>query len=118
MQKAPAGGCGIAAPAGAKRGLWFCSGIQCRCLPEVCGLIVEALIALGRDIPAEVALHVVLDEVMPVFLAVVAVLCAAAGIVQLVGAVAREGEAIALAEGAVVDGVAQTTGLADDGRRR
>ena len=54
---------------------------------------------------------------MPVFLAVVAVLCAAAGIVQLVGAVAREGEAVALAEGAVVDGVAQTAGLADDGRR-
>ena len=54
---------------------------------------------------------------MPVFLAVVAVLCAAAGIVQLVGAVAREGEAIALAEGAVVDGVTQTAGLADDGRR-
>ena len=86
-------------------------------LPEVCSLIVEALIALGRDIPAEVALHVVPDKIVPVFLAVVAVLCAAAGIVQLVGAVAREGEAIALAEGAVVDGVAQTTGLADDGRR-
>ena len=67
-------------------------------LPEVCSLIVEALIALGRDIPAEVALHVVPDKVVPVFLAVVAVLCAAAGIVQLVGAVAREGEAIALAE--------------------
>ena len=86
-------------------------------LPEVCSLIVEALIALGRDIPAEVALHVVPDKVVPVFLAVVAVLCAAAGIVQLVGAVAREGEAVALAEGAVVDGVAQTAGLADDGRR-
>ena len=38
-------------------------------LPEVCGLIVEALIALGRDIPAEVALHVVLDKVVPVFFA-------------------------------------------------
>ena len=80
-------------------------------LPEVCGLVVEAFIALGRDIPAEVALHIVLDEVMPVFLAVVAILCTAAGVVQLVGAVAREGEAVALAEGAVVDGGPQAAGL-------
>ena len=49
---------------------------------------------------------------MPVFLAVVAILCTAAGVVQLVGTVAREGEAVALAEGAVVDGVPQAAGLA------
>ena len=84
MQKAPAGGCGIAAPAGAKRSLWFCSGIPCRCLPEVCGLVVEALIALGGDIPAEIALHAVVLEVVPVLLVVVGILCVAAGLVQLV----------------------------------
>ena len=85
-------------------------------LPEVCGLVVQTLVALGREVPAEVAFHVVLDEVVPVFLVVVAVLCTAAGVIQLVGAVARKGEAVALAEGAVVDGVAQAAGLTDDGR--
>ena len=56
-------------------------------------------------------------EVVPVGLVVIGVLCVAAGLIQLVGAVAREGEAVALAHGGVVDGVPQAAGLADDGRR-
>ena len=85
-------------------------------LPEVCGLVVQALVALGGDIPAEVALHAVMHQVVPVFLVVVGILCVAAGLVQLVGAVTGKGKAIAVAHGAVVDGVAQAAGLTDDGR--
>ena len=56
-------------------------------------------------------------EVVPVLLVVVGILRVAAGLVQLVGAVARKREAIALAHGGVVDGVTEAAGLADDGRR-
>jgi len=65
-------------------------------LPEVCGLVVQALVALGREVPAEIAFHVVLDEVVPVLFVVVAILCTAAGIVQLMGAVTGKGKAVAL----------------------
>src|SRR5699024_2277585 len=41
---------------------------------------------------------------------------AAAGVVQLVGAVAREGEAVAVALGGILDGIPQAASLADDGR--
>ena len=86
-------------------------------LPEVGGLVVEALVALGRHVPAEVALHAVMHQVVPVFLVVVGILCVAAGLVQLVGAVTGKGKAIALAQRAVMDGIPQAAGLADDGRR-
>ena len=82
-------------------------------LPEVCSLIVEALIALGGDIPAEVALHAVVHEVLPVLLVIVSILCVAAGHIQLVGVVTGKGKAVAVTHGAVVDGVAQAAGLAD-----
>ena len=49
-----------------------------RILPEVCGLVVQALIALGGDIPAEIALHAVMHEVLPVLLVIVSILCIAA----------------------------------------
>ena len=88
-----------------------------RTLPEVCRLVVQTLVALGGDIPAEIALHAVMHEVLPVLLVIVSILCIAASHIQLVGIVARKGEAVALTHGAVVDGVAQTAGLADDGRR-
>ena len=39
-------------------------------LPEVCGLVIQALVALGGEIPAEIAFHVVLDEVVPVLFVV------------------------------------------------
>ena len=78
-----------------------------RTLPEVCRLVVQALVALGGDIPAEIALHAVMHEVLPVLLVIVSILCVAAGHIQLVGIVARKGEAVALAHGAVVDGVAK-----------
>ena len=58
-----------------------------------------------------------MHEVLPVLLVIVSILCIAASHIQLVGIVARKGEAVALTHGAVVDGVAQTAGLADDGRR-
>ena len=58
-----------------------------------------------------------MHQVVPVFLVVVGILCVAAGLVQLVGAVTGKGKAIAVAHGAVVDGVAQTAGLTHDGRR-
>ena len=45
-----------------------------RCLPEVCGLVVQTLVALGGNIPAEIALHAVTHEVLPVFLVVVGIL--------------------------------------------
>ena len=70
-------------PPGRREVFGFCSGIQCRCLPEVCRLVVEALIALGGDIPAEIALHAVVHEILPVLLVVVGILCVAAGHVQL-----------------------------------
>src|SRR5699024_11710747 len=74
------------------------------------------LVALGRDAPAEVAVHGVLHQVLPVLLIVIGGVGAAAGVVQLVGAVAREGEAVAVALGGILDGVPQAAGLADDGR--
>ena len=43
-----------------------------RRLPEVCGLVVQTLVALGGNVPAEIALHAVTHEVLPVFLVVVA----------------------------------------------
>ena len=56
-------------------------------------------------------------EVLPVFLVVVGILCVAAGHIQLVGVVTGKSKAVAVTHGAVVDGVAQAAGLADDGRR-
>ena len=85
-------------------------------LPEVDDLVVQALVALGREVPAEIAFHVVLDEVVPVLFVVVAILCTAAGIVQLMGAVTGKGKAVALAQRAVMDGIPQAAGLTDDGR--
>ena len=87
-----------------------------RRLPEVCGLVVQTLVALGGNVPAEIALHAVTHEVLPVFLVVVGILCVAAGHIQLVGVVTGKGKAVAVAHGAVMDGVAQAAGLADDGR--
>ena len=54
-----------------------------RTLPEVCRLVVQALVALGGDIPAEIALHAVVHEVLPVLLVIVSILCVAAGHIQL-----------------------------------
>ena len=41
----------------------------------------------------------------------------AAGLIQLMGTVACKREAIAIAHGGIVDGIAQAAGLANDGRR-
>ena len=67
-----------------------------RRLPEVCGLVVQTLVALGGDIPAEIALHAVVHEVLPVLLVIVSILCVAAGHIQLVGVVAGKGKAVAV----------------------
>ena len=78
-----------------------------RRLPEVCGLVVQTLVALGGNVPAEIALHAVTHEVLPVFLVVVGILCVAAGHIQLVGVVTRMGKGISLShdELAILKGI-------------